>query len=246
MVRSLIPMLLLSSLGACVADNGDEGIFITKNVAPGEDCSFSASESSPFLAHGTFSIFSPAAYRVYPQLQSRVTATTGQEDARTIIVRGARVELEFADTTLFSASELAEMRTAGLTRFETLFTAPLRPNGGIADGAVDVVQPAVLDRIVAKRPDITAANAPVFRTEVIGKIRVFGDMSGSEITSQEFQFPLTICNNCVINVIGACPLPMGTMVRPGNSCNPYQDGVVDCCMSDGQLSCPATVSTTTP
>ena len=245
MVRSLIPMLLLSSLGACVADNGDEGIFITKNVAVGDACSFDASESSPFLAHGTFSIHSNASYQLHPQMKSRVVAGAGQTDARTIILRGARVELDFADTSLFSASELTDLRSQGITRFETLFTAPLPP-GGIADGDVDLIPVSVLDRIIAKRPEVLGTGAASFRTEVIARVTVFGDMSGSEVTSQEFQYPVTICNDCVANVLGTCPLPTGTTVRQGNACNPYQDGVVDCCASGNDVICPATLGTTPP
>ncbi len=244
MSRSLTTMLLLTALGACTADSGDEGIFITKNVAaPDTGCTFAASESSPFLAHGTFSIYSTSAYQLHPQMKSRVTATAAQEDARTILLRGARVELEFADPNLFSATEIADMRAQGVTRFETLFSAPLPPTGGIADGDVDLIPVSVLDRIIAKRPEVLSLTGESFRTELIAKVVVFGDMSGSEVTSQEFQYPVTVCNDCVANVLGTCPLPAGTTTRKGNACNPYQDGTADCCSMGNDVICPATVGT---
>lgn len=242
MQRPTTILVLTVALGACVAENGDEGIFITKNVAPGEGCSFAASSTSPFIAHGTFSINSPSAYQLHPQMKSRVTAAEGQTDARTVIVRGARIELSFADPSLFSTSELDEMRSSGITRFETRFTAPLPPNGGLADGDVDMIQTSLLDRLIAKNPAIANPGGERFRAEVIASVRVFGDMSGNEITSQEFQYPVTICNDCVTNILGACPLPAGTDPALGNACNPYQDGVVDCCSQGNDIICPPSIA----
>jgi hypothetical protein len=46
-----------------------------------------------------------------------------------------------------------------------------------------------------------------------------------------------------VNVLpGACPVPPTSVVRAGNACNPYQDGVIDCCVANGETICPAPVS----
>jgi hypothetical protein len=250
MQRPLVPLVFAAALGACVASNGDEGIFITKNVAPGDGCTLSSDVAEKFLAHGTLDLYSPIPYTFNPQMQSRITATTGKEDSRTVLLRGARVDLDFVSTDaagnkLFTASELAALKSAGATHFQSLFSAPLRPNGGIADASFDLIPTAVTEAIAAKVGSTTAS----FRTEVVAKVVVYGDMSGSEITSQEFQFPVTVCNDCVVNVLtdamGAaqtCPAPAGTAVTQGNSCNPYQDGPIDCCKMGTSLVCPATVA----
>jgi hypothetical protein len=239
----VVGALFACVLGGCAADNGDEGIFITRNVVPGTGCSFSASATEAFLAHGTFSVHSPTGYRLHPQLKSKITATTAQEDARTIIVEGARVTLTFPDETVFSAAQQESLRDRGIMRFAALFSAPLGPNGGLADGAFDVITPALLDELVAAKGNgILAANAPSFRAEVVATIVVYGDMSGKEITSQEFQYPITICNDCVTRELGACPLPMGTEPAAGNECNPYQDGTTDCCRMGADVVCPAIVA----
>lgn len=247
MQRLLVPIVFAAALGACVASNGDEGIFITKNVAPGAGCTFTGAADEQFLAHGTYALGAPAPYQFHPQMQSRITAETGQEDARTILLRGARVDLEFADTTLFTAAELATLKTSGATHFKSLFSAPLLPNGGITDGSFDLIPVALGDAVTAK------AGAG-FRTEVIAKVVVFGDMSGDEVTSQEFQFPVTLCADCVTNLLTspagaplACPVPDGTTVSPGNECNPFQDGTVDCCLqTDGTALCPAPIAPPVP
>jgi len=233
MQRAFIPVCLAISLGACLASNGDEGIIITKNVAvSGDACTFTSSAGEAFLPHGTISTYATSGYKLIPQMQSRITALAGQEDQRTILVRGARVDIAFAD------SSLDDLKADGLTHFEALFSAPLPPNGGIIDGFFDLVPIGLIEAIAAR-----AGTTERYRTELIATIKVFGDMAGSEITSQDFQFPVTVCNDCVVNIVGACPLPLGSTVSAGNPCNPYQDGVIDCCQdATAGLVCPATVS----
>jgi hypothetical protein len=49
---------------------------------------------------------------------------------------------------------------------------------------------------------------------------------------------VTVCSDCIINDLGAC----GTKAAQnlGDPCNPYQDGIVDCCdTAGGGLICPA-------
>ncbi|MBA3452414.1 MAG: hypothetical protein H0T42_04880 [Deltaproteobacteria bacterium] len=240
--------LFTAALGGCAADNGDEGIFITSNVVPGEGCALVASAGEPFLSHGTFSVFSRSGYEFHPQMKSRIIATATQIDARTIIMEGARVTLTFPDESVFSAAQQDDLRSRGVMRFSSLFSAPLPPNGGLADGSFDIITTALLDELVAaKGAGILAPGAPSFRAEVVATVVVYGDMSGEEVTSQEFQYPVTICNDCVVNVLGSCPLPAGTtLVNEGNSCNPYQDGVADCCRMGDDVVCPATVAPPPP
>jgi len=242
MLRSFSLVLISAALAACV-EGGDEGMLIVKNVFPQDECVFDADERSPYIPRGTYATLSPAPYYMHPQLKSRVSAAEGQEDQRTIFVKGARVELSFTDTSLFTEAELEEMRTSGITRFETRFSAPLSPNGGITDTQVELIYPTLLERIRAKHPVAGNPADGSFRAEVIASVVVFGDLAGSEITSQKYEYPVTICNDCVVRVGGACPLAEGTQVLTGNVCSPYQDGVVDCCTQGGALICPATIGT---
>jgi hypothetical protein len=246
-----IPLTLVAALGAgCVDDSSDGGIFISKAVAPSDSCSFSSTAAEPFLPHGVWSVHSTGGYQLFPQMTSRITADDTQVDQRTIILQGARVDIEITDDELAGELDLQALQDAGITKFQSRFTAPLSPNGGITDGAVELITPELIDAIAAVRPDLrsTAEDRPVFRTELLASIVVFGDMTGDEVTSQKFTFPVTLCNDCVVNILGACPLPADSAPRTGNACNPYQDGSLDCCVeADGALTCPARVATpTTP
>ena len=230
MQRASILISLGLALTACAANQGDEGIFITKNVAPGMGCSFAATANEPFHAHGTVSVLS-SGYRIYPQLVSKITATDKNVEARTIQARGARVDIVSTDPALAGISMDAR-------HFESRFAAPIAPNGGITDAEFIGISEAYLKEVAAIKG--TAA----FESEVIVHAVVYGDLSGSEVTSQsDWEYPVTICNNCVINVINTCPLPAGTVVRDARGvCSQFQDGFVDCCSLPGnQLQCPAAV-----
>ncbi len=231
MHHTFITVALALSLGACTAGNGDEAILLTKNVVPGPGCTFASSLAEPALFHGTINAKSPRSYRLHPQMQSRISTLAGKEDQRTIITRGAHVDVEFAN----SADDIGA--PAALTHFDTLFSAPLFPNGGVTDGAFEVV-PAELIAAIN-----TSHQGAAFSTELLVKVVVYGDMSGTDVTSQEFQFPVTVCTDCVLNILPvACPATE-MLLNPGNPCNPYQDGTVDCCMAGDKLMCPAPVVT---
>lgn len=245
MTRALVPLMFAAALGACVADNGDEGIFILKNVKPEAGCVFTASATSPFITRGQVSVFSPDGYQLHPQMKSRITAAVGQEDQRTVITRGARIDLEIVDKALETAmGGAASLQSMGITKFEIPFTAPISPNGGITDGSFELITRRFLDEVV--RASGANDTATPFRTEIMATVVVYGDMAGAEVTSNPFRYPVTICNDCVANVLGACPLPMDTVIREGNACNAYQDDPVDCCLQGTEVVCPAILATTPP
>ncbi len=235
--------LVAAALAGCAADNGDEGIIILSNTAPPDDnCAFDGSESQPFLPHGTYSVFASEGYTLFPLMKSKLIATEDKVDSRTIAVEGARINLTFPDETVFSAAQQDELRSRGIMRFTSLFAAPLKPNGGTSNGLFDVITPALLSELIAaKGAAITGSSS--FRAEVVATVVVYGDVAGDEVVSQEFQYPITICNDCIVNVVGTCPLPAGFEPRFGNVCGVFQDGGVDCCTQGTDIVCPAIVST---
>jgi hypothetical protein len=232
MHRAFILFTLGLGLAACASDTGDEGIFLSKNVSPGDGCIFSATQAELFNPHGSFSLFARRGYDLFPQMISKITSREDNVEQRTIQVRGARVDLAMADGSAVNAP----------THFESLFAAPLAPNGGISDAAFELV-PVAFAAAVATANNITPATTTVFKAEVVAKVVLFGDLTGNEVTSQEFQYPVTLCNDCVTNIIGTCPLPSATVLaNVGNPCNAYQDGYVDCCISGNNVICPGTIA----
>lgn len=233
------------ALSGCMADEGtDGGMFVSKGVAPGDGCTTMVSEDEIGISHGVIDSSLPSGYVFIAQIRSRITAVEGTEDQRTILTTGARVDITFPDSTFFSDAELADLQSAGLTKYRTLFTAAVAPNRGITDAGFELVPGALIARINAK-------SRQAFRLEMIASFTIEGDMSGRSVESNTFHFPITVGRGVTVNVLGSCPVPSGTTLRTGSSCNPTQDGIVDCCTDATRVSetnpdglvCPATQST---
>lgn len=239
-MRSLVAILLVTNAAACTSDNG-EAIIVLKNVAPGAGCSFMASESEQFLSHGSLDLTQNTPYLFTAQMKSRVlndadptnvgaTGSTADPDSRTIFVNAANIDLTFPG----SAIDLSGLPN-DVVHFKKLFSAVMRPQA-IADATFELL-PADLGK------EILAINANPPNIEVSATFQVIGDMNDDEVKSQPFTFPITLSNGGSTRNRGDCPLPMGTAVSTGNTCNTAQDGAVDCCTdTGGTLVCPAIVS----
>lgn len=231
-------LLLVVWLGGCVADNEDGAILVLKNVRADATCTVTGLETELGVSHGSLDLLIPTGYLFIAQMKSRITALAGQEDQRTIFTDGANIDITFPNSSLFSEAELAELQSANLTHYRSPFSVNIKPNGGVTDGPFEMIPGALTARIAAK-----VGTAPT-RVEAVATFTIVGKMSGGTVSSQPFSFPITIGAGVVMNVAGACPLPKEFgMPRTGYSCNPAQDGVVDCCDTGTSYKCPATIAT---
>jgi hypothetical protein len=231
------------ALVACV-DTGDEGIYVLNNTAITGECSLSGSPDQPSIGHGLINYLSPTAYVMTPLIQSRIQAQMNVDDtSRTVQLRGADIVLtlkavtvEHADGT-FTTTQPEKQ----LAMFSTLFSGSVPP-GGTVNAFVNAIPPATLRQIAAESgADLTME---AFNAEVLAQVVIRGEINDNNMTSAPYLFPITVCNDCVVSNLGSCPLPSGVQVRTGNSCNPFQDGVVDCCSDTmGRLVCPAATAT---
>jgi hypothetical protein len=56
------------------------------------------------------------------------------------------------------------------------------------------------------------------------------------VESEEFVYPIKVCDGCLGRNIGPCPR---APVNKGNPCNAAQDALVDCCQQGAELRCPS-------
>jgi hypothetical protein len=232
-------LIVVAGLAGCAADSGDEAILILRNVHAEAGCVSDASDNELSVSRGSLDLLLPSGYLFIAQMRSRITALVGQEDQRTIITSGAKIDITFPGSQLFSETELADLKATGLTHFKQLFTAPLAPNGGVTDVGFELIPMELAGRIAA-RADLSK----IFRISAVATFTIEGDLAGDTVTSQPFTFPVTLGNNVSVNVPGPCDLPKAFGIpRTGYSCNPAQDGIVDCCTKAGGLVCPASVAT---
>jgi hypothetical protein len=253
-----IVLVLALALAGCVADGGDEGLVIRNNLAPsGDSCELQPDLTAAFVSRGTLSTRSPDAYLLAPLIESRITAAMGQESARTVSLMGARIDLAIGPITVedaqgnptfscaaegasacFDDAERAQLAEAGVTRFRSLFSAPLPPNGGLTAAAFDLVPTAAVREIQRKAGPL--AEGARLRAQVVATAAVYGQLGGSEVRGLPYVYPVTVCSDCVVSIGKPCSeTPTSFVPRTGNPCNPYQDGVLDCCTEGASLVCPA-------
>jgi hypothetical protein len=243
MSRAVTHFVFASVLGSalatgCAANSGDEGFLILNNSAPPIGmCTFSGDLTQPYIPAGFLSTVSSSGYILNPLLESRITALTGQEVQRSLTIMGARVDLKVVSATVTSATGAITNVTTNLpselTHFQQLVSATLAPSGS-ANVTFEMVPWAVI-------PNLTSGAAigatDRFHATIDATVTMYAEMGGSEVDASAFHFPVTVCNDCLVNVIGACPI---AAVNKGNACNPFQDFTVDCCTNAaGGLVCPA-------
>ncbi len=228
----------VAALGGCVASGGDESMLVLKNVAPpttatGGVCMFTAAETEAGITHGVLDVSAGSGYQFVAQLKSRITADTGQEDGRTIFLRGANVDLTFPSAGALG-TQIADLQSKGLLHFMAPIAGALPPNGGLTDAGFELVPAGVADELDA---------ATGFTSTVVqAKFTVVGDLAGGSVSSQEFQYAVTLGKQILVDNHGMCStLPQSFAPRTGNACYPGQDFVIDCCADDktGVLKCPA-------
>jgi hypothetical protein len=236
-----------AAIAGCAADSNDSSILVLKNVHADTTCTTTGLSTETSIPHGSIDILIPSDYLFIAQMESRIVAATGQVDQRTIITKFAKVDVAFPNSTLFTAAELADMQTSGLTHFRSNFSTPILPNDGTSDGGFVLIPSGLVQKVLAKSGITGFTDTHQFRLEAEATFTIEGDMSGTTVGSQPFTYGVTLGNHTSIEILpDACPVPAtGTTLATGYACNPLQDGVVDCCINsqDGSLSCPATTKT---
>jgi len=235
------PFILISlglGLSACTAANGDEAIFIQHNIAPpAMGCSFSSMSNEPYIPHGRYAMWASDPFFLYPQMVSKITSMPAMIEQRTIQARAAKIDIETTEPALSGISG------DGITHFESRFSSAIAPNGGVTDTFFEAIPLAFVEKVRAAKNVV--ADSKRIETEVILHVRITGDLDGNEVTSQEWQYPVTLTTDMTFSM-GACPLAVGTLVPVGaNPCDVFQenlDGSVGCCTMGTELVCPGTVA----
>ncbi len=241
-LSSVATLLPLVALAACVDNNADSGMVILRNVAPEEGCVV-ATDSDVFQSSGKIQVDAAFGYVFTPLVRNDMTTVEGQNPTnKTIFLESADVTIDFFDTELFTEAELTQLETDGLTRFRTPTSGSIEPNGGLVTIQSVIVPTELLDVIA---PKLTAA---VDRTTLDVRVQVRGTQAGSSVTSNTFRYPVLVCADCLVAVVGACDaIDPDATYQQGGACNRYQDGLLDCCTAaDGSLRCPAVATPMSP
>ena len=233
-----------TSLVAGCAQNGGESLLILHDSLPALGCVLSAQDSDTFTTSGVIDISSSQGYVFTPLIENVVLAANDvnhpvDPSYRIATVSGAEVELTFPNASLFTTDELTQLNDAGLLKFTAPFSMTIPPDDGLGVASFEIVPAQLIQAIGMKA--ITATQPQL----VIAKITAIGNIADSNVQSQAFSFPITVCNGCQEVDNGLCSSFSGTATRVGGPCNPKQDGAVDCCEPTPgatTLTCPASNS----
>jgi hypothetical protein len=251
----LAAALASAALAGCKVNTGDTTVLVLHDEAPGTGCMLTGQASSSFLAAGTLDIFSARinqiqkfsrGYFLTPLVENLAVADSTnlqQVGDKTFIAQGAHVDITFGGTDVLSAADQDQLATQGLTHFDARFAGAIMPNGGTTSFGFEAVPAGVFNLLLMKYPATPGGTyTPLADLDILVTIRVYGLMGGDMHESQDFTFPITVCDTCLIDDVGLCSsLPLGFMARTGGVCSADQDGVMDCCeqTAGGALTCPA-------
>lgn len=231
------------ALAACVDNGADTGLTLLRNIAPATNCVI-ATDSSLFIPSGVIQADSVSGYLFTPVARNDLVLAAGEfESSKVIFVEGARVTIGYYDPELFSDGEEADFTARGISRFIVPASGGIDPDGGLAAFLFEIVPTEMLVAVGAKLPDPSPAD-PSPSTVLDVKVQIFGRAGGGSIESNQFRYPVEVCQDCLVSITEPCAeLPINFEGRPGGACNPLQDSAVDCCFTAAnERICPATAS----
>jgi hypothetical protein len=243
-LRTALGITLITAAAGC-ADQGGQTLIILNNAVPQAGCLIDpAGSGDPILgigqvdAIGVLGDGTSIGYLLTPTIMNIADSQNGTFSIeRTVITTGARVEVVPGagpdGMPILSAAELTALGEVN-TRFTSLFTVDIAPDGGLVGAAFDVLPAPVLEAIGTKLSGTQLAQVRV-------DVSVFGEtIAGTDVESDPFRYPITICNGCQQVNLGSCVGLAPENIRSGGACNAFQDAAMDCCTSSmGAFLCPA-------
>ena len=212
---------------------------IIKNQVPEEGCIIPTSDDGLYISTGRLDVselpggIANPGYVFTPLVRNGASSVAGNPNENVIFLGGADVEL-LAGTTQASLQLLEQLASAGMDKRTQLVSGSVSPGGTAAMGffAIDADQTAAIAGFLA----------PGEQVQVVARISIFGRIDGSEIVSSNFDYPITVCNGCLLQDLGSCAtFPPTQPIGEGGACSPLQDSVLSCCTSStgGGVICPA-------
>jgi hypothetical protein len=214
-VAAIVALAL--GLSGCVDDN--RMFFIRQNQAPGSSCTVDTSASAAALWGGIFDLKAPGFdYLMNPLVENQMLSTVGDKQPERNRLHMLRFDIELE---LEGAGSLGESShdVAGV----------IDPNGTAVFAGVPVI-PAQ----VASQLQLQPGQQRLLRV----KLRAIADRSGDDMESAEFIFPVTLCNECIVDWKDQCPASDSTEDVLTNACGLPQDSPVTCCRTaDNAVAC---------
>jgi hypothetical protein len=234
---------------ACV--HNDSSIFIQNVLAPqqvssGASCVYTSATTQPYISSGfldlAFKYDYDAEYLVGNQLVAEANSSQLMTETSTVTIQGAVIRITD------SAGNAIGTKT-----FTRLTSGTIYPANGGVPSYTSIGLTSVIDTNTGMA--VAAANSALLamggRVRVVTYTRFFGNtLGGRYVESDEFEFPVDICQGCLIAFtnqdINPCfPSPnclgnasAGTTTSQNTlPCDPGQDNVIDCIQCQSNPAC---------
>jgi hypothetical protein len=178
----------------------------------------------------------PSAYLLFPLIENNLPGSGAANDPNQIQITGFDVDISTIGSGTPAAMQVLNDNSQ-LLHFRVPWSGGVSSGGGQISAIVETVPVALAMQLagaggLGATPGLTLN----LRVQAVGSTN-----SGRSLTSDPFNFPLEVCNGCLIGNVAPCPY---RATNAGNACNPAQDLAVDCCTENGNLICPAAGGTT--
>ena len=241
MNRLGVLLLACAAFGSgCSASN--YAIYILRNQVLTDGCNVPDGSGTDYRAAGQLDVTDPEpgtnfenpGYFFAAAVANGTVASKVEPNAHLFYLQGADVELR-SNGSDASDALIAAMSSRSLDKRTQRFSGSIPPSStaGVGFFLIDADQTLAMNDVLSTTP-----------VQVIARARIFGSLDNSDFEADPFEYPITVCKGCAVNFIGACPDSTTADPNVGGTCNPLQDGLLDCCSDTaGATVCPPPVMT---
>lgn len=226
-----VVVIVGTGLLGCVENRGS--VTILRNAVPNSDCTID-SASNEFRSMGVLDLSETAfalgapQYVMFPVLQSNLISTKDQgtgSELNIVEILEARVDVDTGNA------------GAGLEPYSYAFPTFVTLMPGDSAALPVVVIPPQYAAVLATRVQGNLEYQPIIRV----RVKFLYQLGGREIETHQIEFPVILCDGCLIRVGGYCDSGLySTVQNQGNPCSFAQDSAMDCCLDNGGgFICPA-------
>ena len=243
-----VPFLLVCGLAACGRVPGQ--FEVLQNQAPKPGCAIDTDEMI-YRGEGHLDVSlvgagASSAYWIFPLVVNNLPgSTSGGPDGNEIDVHSFAVDIGPSPHGSMPANVQAlfdkinsdpSLPDYALLHYSLPWAVTIKSGGGKAATAVNGFPVALAQQVLATGDVGVSATSMLVNV----RVRVFGSTNTQDIESDPFDYPIYVCNGCLVANVLPCPYTLPP-ANPGNECNIAQDSYVDCCSFNGELICPPIV-----
>jgi hypothetical protein len=242
-------LLLACTLAACGRVPGQ--FEILQNQAPTAGTCEITTDRMVYRGEGTLDLAlvsagQEAAYFLFPLVINNLPGSmAGGPDGNEIDVHSFAIDIGTnkqsylppkVDDLFKTLNETPGSSDYALLHYSQPWAVTISSGGGLAATFVDAFPVALAQRVLATG-DVGVSSSSM---TVNARVRVFGSTNTQDMESDPFDYPINVCNGCLVHNLLPCPYTSAPAFT-GNLCNLSQDEPVDCCSLNGNLVCPAIV-----